>query len=99
MGASAARDRDSFYKQLVQDTVKEASGKLKIKSGLDLESQELVRQVIYWPHAFTSELSHCVKNRKASTIDLEAFVFGAVNILLIGDSEVSQHEKQCRIKI
>ena len=35
------KDIETFYRQLVQDTVKEVSGKLKIKSGLDLESQEL----------------------------------------------------------
>lgn len=72
-------DRDTFYRQLVQDTVKQASGKLKIKSGLELESHELVRQVVYWPHAFTSELSHCVNNRKATNIDIESFIFGTIN--------------------
>ena len=92
-----SKDRETFYRQLVQDTVKEASGKLKIKSGLDLDSQELVRRIIYWPHAFTSELSHCTKTRKATNIDLEAFIFGFVNILLLPDGDVSQQEKQCRL--
>ena len=90
-------DRDTFYRQLVQDTVKQASGKLKIKSGLELESQELVRLVVYWPHAFTSELSHCVKNRKATNIDIESFIFGTVNILLMNDGDVSHQEKQARL--
>lgn len=33
VGDATVRDRDSFYKQLLQDTVKEAAGRLKIKIG------------------------------------------------------------------
>lgn len=97
VGGGANSDRDTFYRQLVQDTVKQASGKLKIKSGLELESQELVRQVVYWPHAFTSELTHCVKNRKAMNIDIESFIFGTVNILLMNEGDVSHQEKHFRL--
>ena len=97
VGEAAVRDRDTFYKQLVQDTVKEAAGKLKIKSGLELESQELVRRVIYWPHAFTSEISHCLKTRKSNNINIEGFMFGALNILLLDDQDVSAQEKTHRL--
>ena len=97
VGQAATRDRDTFYRQLVQDTVTQASGKLKIKSGMDLESQELVRQIVYWPHAFTSELAHTVKSKKSGSIPLEAFIFGAINILLLDDKDVPKAEKHSRL--
>jgi hypothetical protein len=92
-------DREAFYRQMVQDTVKQAYGKLKLKSGLDLESQELVKNIVYWPHAFTSELAHLIKQRKANNISMEAFLFGTVNILSLDDLDVSRKEKNARLRL
>ena len=49
--------------------------------------------------AFNSEISHLVKDRKANNISLEAFMLGAINIVLQDDSMVNSSEKQVRLKM
>ena len=56
VGGAALRDRETFYRQFVQDTVKEAAGKLKLnKSGLDFsKAKEFLKELVllflqgYW---------------------------------------------------
>lgn len=58
-----------------------------------METQEYVRRVIFWPHAFTGEISHLTKQRKPVNISIEAFVLGAINIILKDDSIIGTAEK------
>ncbi|ESP02000.1 hypothetical protein LOTGIDRAFT_157137 [Lottia gigantea] len=84
---------------LLQDHDTAVPGKPRKKSGMDLESQENIVNTVYWPHAFTSEIAHIVKNRKAQIISQEAFILGAVNILMQPDTIVPLPEKLARLKL